>query len=373
MADTPETLQARMALGAIALLDALDPERRAQVQYASIDDEERERFFYTPTDHGGLRMQYMTSAQQREVLKLVVTGLSPRGFVTTATIMAMENILDMTEGFIWPLRDGARIRDPLAYAIAIFGDPSGSAPWGWRFGGHHVSLNYLVTPHGVRTLPSFFGSDRAITPATGTNLMRPLAAEEDLGRELVHLLTAEQRARAVLSPVAPPDIVTSNRPVLSDGDRPRSFAEIWRGPSMNPNPAGFRQLVEYLGLTEEHLALTEYTTRPRGLSFTDMTPGQQEATRALLRQYIDRMPDEVAETELARLDAAAQSLHFAWAGGIERGEPHYYRVQGDSLLVEYDNTQSRGNHIHTVWRDPVQDFGRDILAEHYAHAHPHPH
>ena len=364
-----DTLQSRMAAAATALLAALDPDRRAQVQYTSIDDEERERWFYTPTDHGGLRMQYMTSAQQREVLKFVTVGLSARGYVTTAMIMAMENILDATEGFIWPLRDGYRIRDPLAYAIAIFGDPSGSAPWGWRFGGHHVSLNYLVAQQGVRALPSFFGSDRAITPATGTNLMRPLAAEEDLGRALVHLLTPEQRTRAVLSPVAPPDIVSSNRPVLSDGDRPRSFAEIWRGKSMNPNPAGFSQLVEWLGLTEDHLVLTEYTTSPRGLPFREMTLAQQNATRALLQQYTDRMPEDIARAEQVRLDAAAMSLHFAWAGGIEVGQPHYYRVQGDSLLVEYDNTQSRGNHIHTVWRDPGQDFGRDILAEHYAQRH----
>ncbi|MEI7924916.1 MAG: DUF3500 domain-containing protein [Chloroflexota bacterium] len=368
---TTDTLQARMAQQAMTVLDMLDADQRAKVQYASVDDPEREFVFYTPTDHGGLRMQHMTSPQHREVLRLVASGLSAGGFVTTAMIMAMENILDATEGWIWPLRDnGMRIRDSLAYALSIFGDPSGSAPWGWRFGGHHVSLNYLVTPQGVRSLPSFFGTDRAITPATGANVMRPLAAEEDLGRALIHLLTPEQRRIAVLSPVAPPDLVTSNRPRVSDGDRPRSFAEIWRGgATMNPNQAGFRQLVEYLGLTEEHLALTEYTTAPKGLPFAQMTSPQQDATRALLGQYIARMPDEVVADETARLDAALASLHFAWAGGIEAGEPHYYRVQGDTLLVEYDNTQSRANHIHTVWRDPRTDFGRDILAEHYAQAH----
>lgn len=367
-----DTLQSRMSQAATALLAAVDPERRPHMHYPSIDVDERTQWFYTPTDHGGLRMQYMTSAQQREVLRLVITGLSLRGYVTTATIMAMENILDAQEGFTWPLRDGARIRDPLAYAVSIFGDPSGSTPWGWRFGGHHVSLNYLVAREGVRALPSFFGSDRAITPATGANLMRPLAAEEDLGRALVHLLTPEQRQRAVLSPVPPPDIVTSNRSTVSDGDRPRAFAEIWRGgQSMNPNPAGFSQLVEWLGLTDDHLARTEYTTVPRGLPFVAMTAGQQETMRALLHQYIDRMPDEIAQAEQARLDAAATTLHFAWAGGLERGDPHYYRVQGDSLLVEYDNTQSHANHIHTIWRDPRQDFGRDLLAEHYAQAHAH--
>lgn len=365
-----DTLQGRMARQAITVLEALDPERRAKVQYASVFEAERELVFYTPTDHGGLRMQYMTSPQQREVLRLVATGLSAGGFTTTAMIMAMENILDATEGFAWPYRDGMRIRDPLAYALSIFGDPAGSAPWGWRFGGHHVSLNYLVTPHGVRTLPSFWGTDRAINPATGHNVMRPLTAEEEMGRALVQRLSPEQLRRAVLSPVAPPDIVTSNRSRLADGDRPRSFAEIWRdGATMNPNQAGFRQLVEWLGLTDEHLALTEYTAVPRGLPFGEMTSEQQDGLRDLLQQYIVRFPDEIVAAETARLEAALPSLHFAWAGSLQPGDPHYYRVQGDTLLVEYDNVQSRANHIHTVWRDPRTDFGRDILAQHYAQAH----
>ena len=370
MTAAEDTLQSRMAEAAVRLLKELDPEWRAQVQYPSVHLKEREQVFYTPTDHGGLRMQAMTSPQQRETLRLVITGLSLRGFVTTSMIMAMENILDATEGFVWPLRDGMRIRDPLAYAISIFGDPEGSAPWGWRFGGHHISMNYLVTPEGVRGLPSFLGTDRAINPATGANVMRPLAAEEDMGRDLIRLLTAEQRSVAVLSPVAPPDIVTSNRSSLADGDRPRSFAEIWRsGQTLNPNQAGFRQLVEWLGLTDEHLEQTAYTTTPKGLAYAAMTAAQQTATRALLGQYFDRMPEEMVNAELARSEAALPSLHFAWAGGLEPGEPHYYRLQGDSLLVEYDNTQSHANHIHTVWRDPRTDFGRDILAEHYAAEH----
>ena len=367
---TTDTLQARMAQQAMTVLDMLDTDQRAKVQYASVDDPEREFVFYTPTDHGGLRMQHMTSPQHREVLRLVASGLSAGGFVTTAMIMAMENILDATEGFAWGYRDGMRIRDPLAYAISIFGDPSGSQPWGWRFGGHHISMNYLVTPEGIRSLPSFFGSDRAITPATGVNAMRPLEGEEELGRALVHMLTSEQRVRAVISPVPPPDIVTANRASIADGDRPMSFDEIWRnGKSMNPNSAGFRQLLEYLGVTDGHLGLTEYTSMPRGLPFTDMTGEQKTVMGELLHQYIDRMPEEIAAAEQARLDAATRSLHFAWAGGLEAGEPHYYRVQGDTLLVEYDNAQARANHIHTVWRDPRQDFGRDLLAEHYAQAH----
>ncbi|MEX2445917.1 MAG: DUF3500 domain-containing protein [Dehalococcoidia bacterium] len=365
-----ETLQERMASAADGLLDLLDSDQRARAMHPFEEGGERELWFYTPTDHGGLSMRDMTSVQQRELHRLLTTGLSQRGYVTTATIMGLENILDAHEGFLWPIRDGYRQRDPLGYAVSFFGEPGGKDPWGWRFGGHHISLNYFVAPEGVRVLPSFFGSDRTMHQGTGLNMLRPLGAEEDLGRELVHLLTPEQLQRTVISPVAPPDIVTSNRPRFEDGDTARPFTEIWRGESRNPagSNTGFARIVEFLGLTDEHLALVAYTDRPKGIALADMTDEQRRTARAVLNQYIDRMPDEIAEQELARVDASTD-LHFAWAGGIDAGLPHYYRFQGTGLLVEYDNTQSQANHIHSVWRDPRRDFGRDVLAEHYAQAH----
>ena len=208
---------------------------------------ERERWFYTPTDHGGLRLSAMTSMQQREAHRLVASGLSAGGYVTTATIMGLDNILDVQEEFSWPLVDGERPRDPMAYAVSVFGEPGGDGPWGWRFGGHHVSLHYLVTAEGVRALPSFFGANPARYLGVGGVEMRPLAAEEDLGRALMHLLDAEQRVRAVISPVAPPDMVTFNRPTLPAGDEALPAVNIWRTVSINPNRAAGPGLAASLG------------------------------------------------------------------------------------------------------------------------------
>ena len=367
-----DTLQDRMGKAAVAFLDGLDGDRRGKAQFPFKAGGEREQWFYTPSDPGGLRLRDMTSAQQRSAHQLLATGLSAGGYVTTATIMGLENILDAAEGFLWPLRDDARQRDPMSYAVSIFGEPGGSGPWGWRFGGHHVSHNYLVAPEGVRALPSFFGADHALHHGTGVNVLRALAGEEDLGRALVRMLSMEQRSRAIISPVAPPDVVTSNRPEIADGDEARPFTEIWRNrQSFNPGDSrvGFQRLSEWLGLTSEHLRLTAYSTEPKGLPVAAMTFEQRQATLELVHQYVDRLPEELATAEEARVASVAEQLHFAWAGGIDPGEPHYYRLQGTGLLVEYDNTQTQANHIHSVWRDPTSDFGRDLLAEHYAEAH----
>jgi hypothetical protein len=167
-------------------------------------------------------------------------------------------------------------------------------------------------------------------------------------------------------------VVTSNRPTIADGDEARPFVEIWRNrESFNPgnSAAGFQRLADWLGLTPEHLRLTAYTSVPKGVAVAAMSAEQRAATLALVHQYVDRLPEELAAAEDARVAGVADQLHFAWAGGIEVGEPHYYRLQGPGLVIEYDNTQSQANHIHSVWRDPTRDFGRDLLAEHYAESH----
>ena len=126
-----------------------------------------------------------------------------------------------------------------------------------------------------------------------------------------------------------------------------------------------------LGLTDELIEVLRYSsTDPRGLAASAMGAPQRELLTALVRQYVDRMPEEIAELEWAKLNGGTfDAIHFAWAGPADRGEPHYYRLQGPRFLIEFDNVQSDVNHIHSVWRDPEGDFGADILAQHYAHAH----
>jgi hypothetical protein len=364
----------RMAEAAANLLAALSPDQRQKATFSFPDDEERRRWYYTPTDHGGLPLGEMTPTQQQRTNQLVATGLSYPGYVTASTIMGLENTLDCEEG--WRTNFfRERGRDPQLYYISIFGEPGGNAPWGWRFGGHHVSLHYtLVDGRIVAPTPTFFGANPAESPFVGPGTLRPLAGEEDLARELLHLLDDAQRAVAVISAAAPWDIVTGNRPVVEDGQLPPGGWEIFREPYTgtaleNRRAAGARVQQE-LGFTPENLEAIRYATSSKGLAAARMNAGQRQALTALIHQYINRMPDELAAVERDRLNKLGlEQVHFAWAGGAERRQPHYYRLQGQRFLVEYDNIQNDVNHIHSVWRDPEGDFGSDLLAQHYAAAH----
>lgn len=368
-------LARRMADAARHLLDALDPAQRAAACWSRPDDGERTRWFYTPTDHGGLALAAMTPDQQRRTHRLVASGLSRPGYVTVAAIIGLENILDHTEG--WTVAFGReRGRDPGLYWVALFGAPDPDGTWAWRFGGHHVSLNVTIEAgEVVGVTPSFFGADPASAPLLGPHPHRPLAGAEDLGRELVRSLDEAQLARAMISPVAPVDIVGVNRTRLAEGDRPLPLVDVWRGRL----PDDIHQLMataqanaeEALGLTDGHLAGLALTGRPKGLPAADLRADQLDALGALLGVYVGRLPEELAAEELARATAAATggALHLAWAGGTEAGQPHYYRLQSDDLLIEYDNTQRDANHVHTVWRDLRRDFGGDPLARHYLQSH----
>lgn len=357
----------RMAEGALHLLDSLDGPQRAAATWPGVDDDERTRWFYTPTDHGGLPLAAMTPDQQRRTHALVATGLSRAGYVTAAAIMGLENILDHTEGFTAGFAR-ERGRDPQLYWIAVFGEPAPGGTWGWRFGGHHISLNYTIEAGELAAAtPCFFGADPASSPLLGPHPHRPLAGAEDLGRELVRSLDPGQLASALISPVAPVDIVGVNRSRLTDGDRPLPLPVIWRGRLPDEIDALMAQAQANaeaaLGLTDDHLAALAFTLDPKGLAVDALTADQRQILTALVSVYVARLPDEVADEELARVTAAISpepdgtGLRFAWAGGLEPGQPHYYRLQGAELLVEYDNTQRDANHVHTVWRDLRRDFG----------------
>lgn len=331
---------------------------------------ERLRWFYTPTDHGGLTMHDQRPGQQRLAMALVATGLSTPGYVTVATVMGLENVLDHTEGFTagWNRERG---RDPGMYYLRVFGEPGGARPWGWRFGGHHVSLNNLVVDGAVRaTTPCFLGADPATSALLGGATLRPLGQVEDLARELVRSLDPDAAARAVLAPRAPSDIVGGNRPRVADGDQLLRLAQIWRGEFPEPlrsQLAAASDAVEAAsGLDAADHAAIALSTTPKGVPGGALDSGQRELLRGLLGTYLGRVPEG-----LVRMpgDDALDAVHLAWAGSTEPGEPHYYRLQGPRLLVEYDNTQRAVNHAHSVWRDPEGDFGLDVLAAHLGRHH----
>lgn len=370
---------ARMGEAARAWLDSIDADQRqiatGAVPAADESDAERRRWFYTPTDHGGLTMHEQRPPQQRAAMRLVASGLSTAGYVTVATVMGLENVLDHVEDFMI-MFDRDRGRDPGRYYLRVFGEPGGARPWGWRFGGHHVSLNNLVVDGVlVATTPCFMGADPASSPLLGGAVNRPLARVEDLARDLVRSLPGELAARAVLLPKAPTDFVTVNRTRVAEGDRVAPLTEIWRDEKFS-NPVEQEKLQvlsdridEVAAFGESDHRAVEYTPAPKGVAGAELDAGQREVLRLLLGTYFERVPAGVSP--LPRYDdAALDAVHVAWAGPTEPGAPHYYRLQGPRLLIEWDNTQRGANHAHSVWRDPDADFGLDVLARHHA-AHPH--
>jgi hypothetical protein len=356
------------------LLSSFDATQRAAGFLDFANAQERVKWFYTPTDHGGLPLANMSSTQHRLVHQLLASALSEGGYVTTTTIMGLENVLDRLEGFVAGF-ERERGRDPFLYWVSIFGTPSETDTWGWRFGGHHVSLNFTLHDGVVvSSTPCFFGADPANSMLLGPHLLRPLAAAEDLAREFIHSLSVDQRSVATVSAIPPTDLVGANRSVLAEGDTALPLTMVWRkqfdGALGDAIQAIQKKADAELAITEEDLQLVSFSQVPKGLSAREMTATQHSDLRELLKVYINRVSDDVADREWEKLSGdKIQDLSFLWAGGIDKGEPHYYRVQGSRLFVEYDNTQRGTNHIHTVWRDLSNDFGGDSLAHHYVHSH----
>jgi Protein of unknown function (DUF3500) len=367
----------RMAGAASALVASLDDAQTQLAAWPFPAEGERRRWFYTPTDHGGLALSSMRPGQHQLTMKLVASGLSRAGYVTVATIIGLENVLDELEHWnsAW---DRERGRDPGLYFVRIFGDPDG-ATWSWRFGGHHVSINHLVVDgEVVSSTPCFLGADPAASPLLGPHQLRPLAGAEDVARELVRSLDPEQRSVAMLSPVPPVDLVTANRPRVTEGDLPLPITDIWRGRfggELGERLHTFQEEAErQVGLTSDHLEALGIGAHPKGVSGAALRPDQREVLRALLDVYTRRIPDGLAEEQSAKYSGALiENMCFAWAGGTEPGQPHYYRVEGSRMLAEYDNTQRGANHVHAVWRDLDNDFGGDVLTEHYRQSPHHDH
>lgn len=367
----------RMAAAATSWLDSLDDGQRAiatgDVPADDGSDDERRRWFYTPTDHGGLTLHEQRPSQQRGAMRLVATGLSEAGYVTVVTTMGLENVLDRVEDFTVRF-DRERGRDPGMYYLRVFGEPGGERPWGWRFGGHHVSLNNLVVAGElVAVTPCFMGADPASSPLLGGAVNRPLARVEDLARELVTSLPSGLAARAVLTSKAPSDFVTANRTTVGEGDRVIPLAGIWRHERFADDEEQAKlqalsdRIDEAADYDEVDHRAVEYTSDPKGVAAADLDAARRALLRALLDTYFLRVPDGLAPSYD---DAALDAVHIAWAGSLEPGAPHYYRVQCPRLLIEWDNTQRGANHAHSVWRDPHADFGLDVLARHHAeHSH----
>ena len=308
-----------MASAASRFLASLTPDQRTQAAFGFQSDE-RVKWHFIPTEmfsRNGLTIRAMTDAQRAHAHDLLSAGLSQRGYLTATTIMDLETVLRALES-------GGRFdRDPELYFFSIFGTPSTEDAWGWRVEGHHLSLHFtIVDGRAVASSPSFLGANPAQVRTGPKAGLRVLREREDAARALVMALDSSQRAAAVILDVAPDDI-----------------------------------------LTEAELAVDPLS--PVGVKAAALNPNQRELLMGVIDAYTSMMAEDIAAERIAAIhEAGVDEIGFAWAGAIERGEQHYYRVQGPTFLIEYDNTQGGGNHIHSVWRDFTGDFGRDLLREH---------
>ena len=320
LATTSTSHQARTSAPAMLettqmFLDTLSPVQLAQTSMP-FDSAERYHWFYTPVDRKGLPVKSMDTVQQEAALNLLKAGYSEKGYDKAETIRQLELVLfEMS---------GRAFRDTELYYFTVFGEPSEHGSWGWRYEGHHISQHWtIVNGNAMATSPQFFGANPAEVregPMRGT---RALGAEEDLARIFIYSLNSSQRAQAIVSKTAPDDILTTND----------------------------REAV---------------SQRDEGVAFGTLTAEQQQALVRLIEEYANAQPAQVAHDRLEQLYAGGmEQIKFAWMGSIERGQAHYYRIQGPTFLIEYDNTQNDANHIHSVWRDFNGDFGEDLLAAHY--------
>jgi hypothetical protein len=345
----------RMTEAVAALMGALDPAQGAKASFDFGDVSQRTDWAYFPRNHAGLPLLEMQPKQQKLTHALLTEALSLHAYAKVNAIMALESVLNLLER-----RRADAVRDPGRYFVSVFGMP-GSERWGWRFEGHHVCLNFTFLDGAfVSPTPLFLGANPAEVRHGDSTVSRPCAEEEDVARELLLSLDGDQRHAAIICDIAPPDFVLMNVPSV-----PATCAPGEPGALPQMMQARFAELTP--GQRE---ALRFTLAAPKGLPASRMSATQRDLLSRLVDVYLERLPEALARVEreaLEREDISA--LHFAWAGEDGRRRPHYYRLQGPSFLVEYDQTQDEANHVHAVWRHPGRDFGADLLRAHISNGH----
>ena len=308
---------------ASAFLSVLDESQRQKTVF-KFNDAERHNWHFVPKSRNGIPLKELNPKQQEAAFSLLKGSLSQQGYEKATAIMQLENVLREVENR--PANDD--YRDAGKYFFTIFGVPSDTAVWGWRLEGHHLALNFSsATGNVVSATPLFMGSNPAIVPLGKEKGKQVLKAETELGFALLNSLSPPQRAKAILSETAPADIITGN-------DRKAKLEKM------------------------------------EGIAYADLNAAQQKTFMALLNVYTHKYPFGFADELMAKIKKSdIGKLHFAWAGSQQPGAGHYYRIHGPMLLIEYDNTQTNANHVHTVIRDLDNDFAEDFLKQHYAKEH----
>jgi Protein of unknown function (DUF3500) len=299
----------RMAAAAERFLASLSSDQSSKARY-DFTAPERLDWHFIPRARKGLPIKELQPEQRALAFGLINSGLAGSGFLKATTIMSLEAVLRELEQGRGPTRD------PELYYLTIFGTPSDRGKWGWRVEGHHLSLNFaLEDGRIVAATPAFFGSNPAEVRQGPRQGLRTLADREDRALRLLQALDDSQRKAAFFDSKAPADIRAANTP------QPPTAAAV-------------------------------------GIAYGELKGDQRAMFRALIESYAEDMPDEVSRAWLGEMrDAGMDDVRFAWAGPADRSQPHAYRVQGPTFLIEFNNTQNGANHIHSVWRNMLGDFG----------------
>jgi hypothetical protein len=347
--EDPELARA-MTAAARALLQSVrgDPEFSERLRSYSMEDKlklaldspEREKWAYWPTERSGLSFDLMHAKHRALTHELLWLLLSNRGYHKLLNIMQLENVLQATSGTGFP----RGIED---YSVTLFGEPSDTVPWAWRFEGHHISLSITVAPgQGFTVTPTFLGADPAEVLAGPLAGLRVLRVEDDLGLQLANSLTAAQRSTATV-------------PGTPEWNQKGGFTY--------PNDVPWDIVAATILRDRSDFNSWKTELQPDGIAFKDLNGAQQAMLLGILDEIFTTYRPEVADVYRESLDLDA--LRFAWIGGLKKGEPHYYRIQTGDFLFEFDNVQGNANHIHEVWRSRAGDFGEDLLRHHRAAAH----
>ena len=308
---------------AIAFLATLSPELKAKTVFP-LKGEERFNLNFVPKERQGPTFHDFNEKQKAAALDLLRVSLSQQGYEKAIAIPELEKVLIIVE----KQSPESHYRDPLNYHFCIFGDPSSSSPWGWRFEGHHISLNFASTDGKIISgTPAFMGSNPSIVSTDEQRGKQVLKMESELGLKLINSMDDNQMKIARFTEETPKEIITGNNRKVQNID-------------------------------------------PRGIGFTTLTKEQQKLFLDLLDVYVKNYELGFSKTLMDKIKKAGiENLSFAWAGNLKYGLPHYYRIQGPILLIEYDNIQTNANHVHTIVRDLTNDFAEDILREHYLREH----
>jgi len=301
-----------------SFLKSLDEKQLEKVQ-KPFDNGSRQVWHFLPGQmwpRAGIKLNELNKTQKELAFGMLRDHLSESGFNKIMSIIDLENTMR-------EMGQDRKFRDPEKYFVTIYGDPLKDKLWAWSFEGHHVSLNFTISDKKVSMTPRFLGASPALVPSGKNKGKRTLAKEDDMGLDLINSMDSSQRELAIFSTEPYYEIVTSNA------------TEV--GP------------------------LSEV-----GIKLGELNKSQQAHLNSLIMEYLSAMPETLAAKRLQQIENEDfEEIRFGWAGATTSGKGHYYRIQGKSFLIEFDNTLNNANHIHTVWRDFDGDFGKDLIKEHY--------